>query len=192
MAGRTPTHTLTLQARILAALALLVVVYAGFGRLLVNYGVPIRWVVLGAAAVLVAQWLPSERLALAVTKARLVDQRQAPRLHATLERLCALTGQPKPRVALTRDRAANAFMVGRSRRHTTIIVTRGLLRLDPPELEAALAHELAHIDHRDVAVMTLASSFAVALAWLLLGPFRPMAWFVRTYPEPTTVGRVAV
>ncbi len=186
MVGRTSTGSLALQARILAVLALLVVVYAGIGWLLVAVGVPVWLVVLLAAAVLVAQWRQSERLACAVTNARLVCEHQAPEVHATLDRLCALTGQPKPRVALAHDMAANAFTVGRSRRHTTMIVTWGLLWLDPPELEAAFAHELAHIEHRDVAVMTLASSFASGLVWLLvLGP-RGMA--ERFDPAPSTPG----
>jgi heat shock protein HtpX len=78
----------------------------------------------------------------------------------------------------------NAFTVGRSRRHATIVVTEALCRRpDQRELEAALAHELAHIQHRDVAVMTIASSFALALAWLvrMIGPDLPPA---QAPPEP--------
>jgi heat shock protein HtpX len=84
--------------------------------------------------------------------------------------LCALTGLPKPRLAVSPDQAPNAFTVGRSERRAMIVVTWGLrCRLQPRELEAVLAHELAHIEHRDVAVMTLASSWALALEWLARG-----------------------
>jgi heat shock protein HtpX len=136
-------------------------------------------IVVLAAVVLALQWLGTEPLALAATGARQVDPEQAPDLHQALERLCALTGQPKPRLALSSDQAPNAFTVGRSHRHAVIVVTWGLRYwLGPPELEAVLAHELAHIEHRDIAVMTLASSLALALAGLARRLARTLQWLM--------------
>jgi heat shock protein HtpX len=157
-----------LEVRMLTAMALLGLIYAGIGWTLHWLGLP-GWAVAALAAlVLAGQWMGTERLALVATAAREVGPEQAPALHQAMERLCALTGQPKPRLALSTAPEPNAFTVGRSRRHATIVATEALCRcLDQRELEAVLAHELAHIQHRDVAVMTIASSFALALAWLV-------------------------
>jgi heat shock protein HtpX len=149
-------------------MALVGLVYAGIGWGLHLLGMSTTAIIVLAAAVLAAQWLGSERFALAATKAREVDPAQAPALHAILDRLCALTGQPKPRLAGNADPAPNAFAVGRSRRHAVIVTTRGLRDLEPREVEAVLAHELAHIEHGDIAVMTIASSWALAMAWAAL------------------------
>lgn len=169
-----------LEVRMLAAMALLGLLYAGIGwglHLLV--GLPAWAIVVLAAAVVGLQWVGTERLALAATGAREVDPEQAPGLHQALERLCALSDQPKPRLAVSSDRAPNAFTVGRSHRHAVIVVTWGLRYwLDPPELEAVLAHELAHIEHRDIAVMTLASSWALALAGLARRLARSVEWLL--------------
>lgn len=151
----------------LVAMALLCLVYAGIGCGMHLLGVPVWATAVLAGGVLAGQWLGTERLALAATGAREVAPEQVPTLYQALVRLCALTGQPTPRLALSPDQAPNAFTVGRSRRRAMIVVTWGLrCRLEPRELEAVLAHELAHIEHRDVAVMTLASSWALALAWV--------------------------
>jgi heat shock protein HtpX len=159
-----------LEARMLIAMALLGLVYAGIGWGLHLLGMSAWAIAVLAAAVLAAQWLGTERLALAATGSREVAPEEVPTLHQALERLCALTGLPKPRLAVSPDQVPNAFTVGRSRHRAMIVVTWGLrCRLEPRELEAVLAHELAHIEHRDVAVMTLASSWALALEWLARG-----------------------
>ena len=134
----------------LFTMALLGGVYAGSGgehRL----GVPVPVVVLPAAIVLAAQWRGTERLTVVATRAEELGPERAPDLHQPLDRLCALRDLPKPRLALSRDGAPNAFTVGRTRRHTTIVVTSGLRwHLEPREVEAVFAHELAHIQHHDV------------------------------------------
>ncbi|WP_431897692.1 M48 family metalloprotease [Nonomuraea sp. bgisy101] len=153
--------------RMLVPMALLATVYGAVLAGLVLAGVPLYAVAGIAGAVLLVQWLSTERVARRITGARFVSAEQEPELHAVLDRLCALTGQDKPRLALSPSPAPNAYTVGRSRRGATVIVTRGLReRLTPDELAAVLAHEMAHIQHRDVAVMTLASSFAIFMAWI--------------------------
>jgi heat shock protein HtpX len=159
-----------LAARMVGAMVMLAGVYAGLGVLLVLFGVPALLVVVVAVAVVLAQWFGTEALARRAAKARELRPDEDPELHALLDRLSVLTGLPKPRLAVSPDPAPNAFTVGRSQRHATIIVTRGLReRLTPVELDAVLAHELAHVAHRDVAVMTVASSLAIALAWVSRG-----------------------
>jgi heat shock protein HtpX len=96
-----------------------------------------------------------------------VTAEQAPQLHAVIDRLCALANVPKPKVAIAETDLPDAFATGRNQNHAVEAVTTGLLaRLDEPELEAVLAHELSHVAHRDVAVMT-AASFLGIMAGLL-------------------------
>jgi heat shock protein HtpX len=80
-----------------------------------------------------------------------------------VDRLCALADMPKPRVAIAYTDVPNAFATGRSPNHAVIAVTTGLLdRLDGEELEGVLSHELSHVAHRDVLVMTVAGFLGVA------------------------------
>src|SRR5690606_3142340 len=119
-------------------------------------------VVLIAAGALVAQWYFSDKIALAAMGAHEVTPEEAPELHAMIDRLCALADMPKPRVAVSDMQLPNAFATGRNPRNAVVCVTTGLLRrLDRAELEGVLAHELSHIAHRDVAVMTVASFLGV-------------------------------
>jgi heat shock protein HtpX len=116
-----------------------------------------------AAAIGIGQWYFSDRIAMAAMGAREVSPEQAPELHAMIDRLCALANMPKPRVAITDTDIPNAFATGRSPRHAVVCVTTGLLRrLDREELEGVLSHELSHVAHRDVAVMTIAGFLGVA------------------------------
>lgn len=148
--------------RMLIPMALLAAVYAAVLTLLLLVGVPVALIVAGSAIILLAQWWWTEVLARRAIGATVVGREQEPELHAVLDRLCALTGLPRPRLALSPTLSPNAYTIGRSRRSVTIIVTEGLRRrLEPDELTAVLAHEIAHIQHRDVAVMTLASSFTI-------------------------------
>jgi len=119
------------------------------------------------AGLLWAQWYFSDTMALAAMRARELTPEQAPQLHALVDRLCALADMPKPRVAVSDMDLPNAFATGRSPDRAVICVTTGILkRLDEAELEGVLAHELSHVAHRDVTVMTVAS-FAGVLAGLL-------------------------
>jgi heat shock protein HtpX len=108
------------------------------------------------------QYYTSDKLALAASGAKIVTEQDAPELHAMVERLCAMAGLPKPRVAVVDTDVPNAFATGRNPQHAVIAVTNGLWRrLDAQEVEAVLAHELSHVANRDVLVMTVASFFAM-------------------------------
>src|SRR6266566_7434661 len=157
-----------LTLRILATSGLLGLLYLAFALVLINLlnvGLAAMLViVLGLAAV---QYWTSDKLALAAAGAKIVSPEEAPEVHAIVERLCAMAGLPKPRIALVDTDVPNAFATGRSPKHAAVAVTTGLLRrLDPPEVEAVLAHELSHIANRDVLIMTVASFFAMLAALL--------------------------
>jgi len=115
-----------------------------------------------AGGLLFAQYWFSDRIALYAMNGHVVTADQAPELHGVIDRLCALADVPKPAVAIADTDVPNAFATGRSPRSAVVCATTGLLRrLDTEELEAVLAHELSHIAHRDVAVMTIASFLGV-------------------------------
>ena len=157
-----------LTIRMLATTALLGLLYVGFAVVLLqvlNVGlVPMLLIVVGIA---VFQYWTSDKLALAASGAKIVSQQDAPELHAMVERLCAMADLPKPRIAIIDTDMPNAFATGRSPKHAAVAITTGLWnRLEPREVEGVLAHELAHIAHRDVLVMTLASFFAMLAALL--------------------------
>lgn len=118
-----------------------------------------------------ASYYWSDKIALSASGARLVGPQDSPaaaRLHGTVDRLCALADMPKPRVAIAPVQMPNAFATGRSSKVAVVCATQGLLdRLDPEELEGVLAHEMSHVAHKDVAVMTIASFLGIVAALLV-------------------------
>jgi heat shock protein HtpX len=157
-----------LSARMVLTSFLLGAVYVAFAVVLfqlLDVGlIPMLLIVVGIAAF---QYFTSDRIALAASGAKVVSREQAPELHDMVERLCAMSDLPKPRVAVIPTDVPNAFATGRSPKHAAVAVTEGLWRrLQPREVEGVLAHELSHIANRDVAVMTLASFFAMLAAML--------------------------
>jgi heat shock protein HtpX len=114
-----------------------------------------------------AQWFFSDRLALSAMRAREVSPAEAPRLHAIVDRLCAQADMAKPRVAVADTALPNAFATGRSPDRAVLCATTGLMnRLDERELEAVMSHELSHVAHRDVTVMTIASVVGVLAGFM--------------------------
>jgi heat shock protein HtpX len=110
----------------------------------------------------------SDKIALAAAGAREVSPQEAPQLHGVVDRLCALADMAKPRVAIAPTDMPNAFATGRNSKNSVLCVTEGLLRrLNPEELEGVLAHELSHVAHKDVQVMTYASLLAIVAGLLV-------------------------
>ena len=110
----------------------------------------------------------SDKIALRTAGAREVTPQQAPELHGIVDRICALADMPKPRVAISPTNLPNAFATGRNSKMAVLCVTEGLLgALDRDELEGVLAHEMSHVAHKDVAVMTIASFLGIIAALLV-------------------------
>ncbi len=156
-----------LTKRMVGTMAGLGLLYVVFAAVLIALGTSAIFVLVLAGGMLWAQWYFSDSMALKAMRAHEVTPEQAPQLHGVIDRLCALADMPKPRVAIADTDVPNAFATGRSPQRSAVCVTTGLLRrLDRDELEGVLAHELSHVAHRDVTVMTIAS-FAAIVAGLL-------------------------
>ena len=136
------------------------------------YAFPSYAIIIGLVGIGVAffQWWNSDKAALRAMGAREVSPEEAPELHGMIDRLCALADMPKPRVAIADTDLPNAFATGRSPSRSAVCVTTGILRtLTAQELEAVLAHELSHVAHRDVLVMTVASSAGIVAGMITRG-----------------------
>jgi len=138
---------------------MLVVLWGILGAVLYAVGVGLALIVIIEAAVIFGQYWFSDKIALFSMNGREVSEQEAPQLHAMVARLCQMADMPKPRVAIADVDMPNAFATGRNPKAAVVCVTTGIqARLSDQELEAVLAHELSHVAHRDVAVMTIASS----------------------------------
>jgi heat shock protein HtpX len=146
---------------------LMVLLYAVFVGVLFIFIQSIVVIIVIAGGFLFCQYWFSDKIALFGMHGRIVTPEQEPELHGIIDRLCALADMKKPRVAIADVDMPNAFATGRNPSNAVVCATRGIMRrLDEPELEAVLAHELSHVAHRDVAIMTLAS-FLGMLAGLI-------------------------
>jgi heat shock protein HtpX len=127
---------------------------------------------IGVAGIGIAffQWYRSDTVAMRAMGAREVTPEEAPELHGMIDRLCAMADMPKPRVAVADTDLPNAFATGRSPERSVVCVTTGILRtLTAEELEGVLAHELSHVAHRDVLVMTVASTAGIVAGMTMRG-----------------------
>ncbi|MGW8377818.1 zinc metalloprotease HtpX [Streptomyces sp. ODS28] len=157
-----------LTTRMVTTMFLIGLLYVVFvGVLFVVMGKAWPLVVVIAGALFIAQFWFSDKIAAFSMGAREVTPEQAPELHGAVDRLCALADMPKPRVAIADTDVPNAFATGRNRNNSLVCATTGLMRrLEPEELEGVLSHELSHVAHRDVAVMTIASFLGVLAGML--------------------------
>ena len=170
-----------LSARMTATMFLLGLVFVAFMALIIGIGavthgstafIALIAVVLGGG-MLIGSLFYSDKIALSAAGAREVTPQssaEAARLHGIVDRVCALADMAKPRVAIAPTGMPNAFATGRNADHAVLCVTSGMLRegyLTNEELEGVLAHELSHVAHKDVQVMTVASFLAI-LAGLMV------------------------
>src|SRR6266568_4596241 len=180
MAARTryaPDRGLTV--RMTATMFLLGLVFVAFVAAIIGIGaayhassaaIVLFAVVLGGGFA-IGSLFYSDKIALATAGGRVVgpnDSEDARRIHGIVDRLCALADMPKPRVAIAHADMPNAFATGRNADHAVLCVTTGLLRrLENDELEGVIAHEMSHVAHKDVQVMTIASFLAIIAALLI-------------------------
>ncbi|MDW5598484.1 zinc metalloprotease HtpX [Conexibacter stalactiti] len=155
-----------LQVRMTMTLFLLGLVYAVLVGIVVASGYMALLIVVGG--LLALQFFASDKLALHAMGAREVSPQEAPQLHAMVERLCVQANLPKPRVAVANTPMPNAFAIGRSPKKATVCATTGIMDLlSPAELEGVMAHELTHVQNRDVMVMTIAGFFAAIASYIV-------------------------
>jgi heat shock protein HtpX len=164
---------LGLQVRMLLTMFLLGLLYVALIGALLAAGTGAITMLVIVAGLALAQLFLSDKIALRAMGAHEVSPSEAPGLHALIERLCVQADLPKPRIAIADTHVPNAFAMGRSRKAATVCATTGLLQLlEPHELEGVIAHELAHVAHRDVLIMTVASFFASIAAMVVqFAPF---------------------
>jgi heat shock protein HtpX len=151
-----------LSTRMTLTMFLIGLLYAVFVTVLFLLKVPAALVIVIAAVLLISQYYFSDKIALFSMRGHEVSPEEEPVLHGVVDRLCALADMKKPRVAVAETDLPNAFATGRNPNNAVVCATQGILRrLDESELEAVLSHELSHVAHRDVAVMTIASFLGV-------------------------------
>lgn len=119
-----------------------------------------------AAVMNIVAYAFSDRIVLRAYGARVVDEREAPRLHKAVKNVVRYTDLPMPKVALVPTQNPNAFATGRNPDNAVVAATEGLLNmLTDEELEGVIAHELAHVSNRDILVMSVAATIAGAIAF---------------------------
>jgi len=168
-----------LSVRMTATMFLLGLVFVAFIAAIIGIGaathasdaaIVLFAIVLGGGAA-IGSLFYSDKIALRTAGGREVSPTDGPMardLHGIVDRLCALADMPKPRVAIADTDMPNAFATGRNADHAVLCVTTGLMRrLNPDELEGVIAHEMSHVAHKDVQVMTIASFLAVIAALLI-------------------------
>ncbi len=109
----------------------------------------------------------SDKLALMSSGAQPVTREQLPRIYEIVERLCAKTGLPMPKIYVIPTDSPNAFATGRNPQHSSVAVTHGILQLlTDDEMEGVLAHELGHVRNRDILISSVAATIAGAITLL--------------------------
>ncbi|ADJ13886.1 heat shock protein HtpX [Halalkalicoccus jeotgali B3] len=142
--------------------------YIGFIGVLSLYFSSISAIALGVLAVSTAQLLYGYKVALKAMGGEVVTAAEYPELHRRVTRLSQQAGLPMPAVAVAPTDLPNAFAAGRSKNRAVVCVTTGLLEsLDGDELDAVLAHELAHIQNRDMVIMTAASALSATAFYIV-------------------------
>jgi len=194
-------HDWGLTTRVIITWSLLLLVYLAFMGVLIYFRVNMTFILLFVFVMAFCQYFFSDSLVLRSTGTKIVSEVEAPELHQMIERICADAGIPKPRIGIMPSPMANAFATGRSQKHAVVAVTDTIMRvLNRDELEAVLAHEIAHIKNRDVLTLTIASFTAMIASmlvqnllfisftnrgegsppWILVGLAAGVVWLVST------------
>lgn len=183
-----------LTARVWFTGLLLVLLYLVFMTVLLVLfpNISIFFFVILAVGMGLVQYFFSDRLVLLSTGSRVIEEDEYPELHQMVEKLCKEADLPKPKIAIMQSPMPNAFATGRSPSHAVVACTDSIMRLlTRDELEAVLAHELAHVKNRDILTMTLAS-FIAMISSMIMQSFFFSALFGGNNREGNLVGMIIV
>lgn len=137
-----------------------------FSQLLQNQAILIIAVIFAVVQGLISYW-HSDKIVLAMTRARPVAKKDNPELYRLVENLCITAGLPLPQIYIIEESQPNAFATGRDKNHAVVAVTRGLLEgLEKTELEGVISHELSHIGNKDMMLQTIIVILAGVVAIL--------------------------
>jgi heat shock protein HtpX len=157
-----------LTGRIVLTGFLLLILYLVFMTILLAFGAGLWLIVLLAVGMGLVQYFFSDKLVLWSTGARILQKDEYPELHQTVGKLCKEADLPLPKIAIMQSPVPNAFATGRSPKHAVVACTDSIMRLlNKEELEAVLAHELAHVKNRDILTMTMASFIAMIASMIM-------------------------
>ncbi|HJU14759.1 MAG TPA: zinc metalloprotease HtpX [Candidatus Nitrosotalea sp.] len=158
-----------LTFRMAVSFFVLTLIYLAFLSFIAAYfGLGILPIAIIAGLMIGAQWFFSDRIVMWTTGTKIVTREEQPLLHEIVEELASKAKIPKPRIGVMSIDTPNAFATGKSPRSSVVVASSGLMKmLSRDELEGVLSHEITHIRHRDVTVITLASLFST-IAWYLM------------------------
>ncbi len=138
-------------------------------------GAVVAGVIAGIGAL--TSWYNSDKMVLAISRARPVEHEEFPHLHNTVQGLAIAAGIPEPKLYVIDDTAPNAFATGRNPEHSAIAVTTGLLqKLNRVEVEGVIGHEMSHIADRDTLLMTITVILVGTVALVSDWMFRSFFW----------------
>ena len=142
---------------ILITLFLIFVIGLGwlFSYIFQNQNILIFAVIFSLLMNIIGFWY-SDKVALAISRAKPIEKSDSPELYRIVENLCIAAGLPLPKIYIIPEAQPNAFATGRDKNHAVIAVTQGLLdKLEKSELEGVISHELSHIGNKDMLLMTM-------------------------------------
>ncbi len=144
------------------------ILYAIFSLFLLASGVPVTFIVLIVAGMVVFQYYTSDKLLLRSTGAKIIDEKSDQALFDTVRNLANNYGMPMPKIAVIESKVPNAFATGRNPDNSVVAVTTGIReRLTELELRAVLGHELAHVYNQDMKVLAIANFLTTITSFLM-------------------------
>jgi heat shock protein HtpX len=153
-------------ALLLTALTLLLM---GIGRYLGGEN-GMLWALIIAGIMNFVAYFFSDKIALATYRAQPVSREDLPRVYEVVERITQRVGLPMPKIYVIPTESPNAFATGRNPKHASVAVTQGILKLlNDEELQGVLAHEIGHVNNRDILISSVAATLAGAITWLRYG-----------------------
>ncbi|MBP6940303.1 MAG: zinc metalloprotease HtpX [Syntrophorhabdaceae bacterium] len=154
------------QAKTFFLMVVLTVIFVAIGSMI--GGSSGAYIAFSIAVVMnfVSYWF-SDRIVLAMYRAKQVSENEAPQLYAAIASLAQKASIPMPKVYIIENDSPNAFATGRDPSHGVVAVTTGIMRiLSRDELEGVLAHEISHIKHRDILIQSVAATLAGAITMI--------------------------